>query len=103
MTLTVVRNHHESGPYRSKYFDYQRANRLVVRIDSDGSLVEVTAYAHSRESTLVDVAVDLPSMVGCPVQCSFCATGKYRRRLSAIEIVDLWKLIELHIPDQSDR
>lgn len=58
----------------------------VVLRRQDGQRIETVLMQHRDDRNTVCVSC----MVGCPVNCSFCATGKmgYRGSLSATEIVD---------------
>jgi len=51
----------------------------------DGELVEAVLIPEERRTTLC-----LSTQVGCPLECSFCATGAmgFRRNLATAEIVD---------------
>lgn len=53
---------------------------------SDGLFIEAVLMRHDRGRRTVCVS----SQVGCPMKCSFCATGKlgFKRNLTAEEIVD---------------
>lgn len=59
--------------------------KLLLRLD-DGHVVEAVGIP-SRDGTRLTVCVS--SQVGCPMRCSFCATGKggYARNLTKAEIV----------------
>lgn len=59
--------------------------KLLLRLN-DGHVVE-TVGIPSRDGTRLTVCVS--SQVGCPMRCSFCATGKggYARNLTKAEIV----------------
>ena len=59
--------------------------KLLLRL-ADGHVIE-TVGIPSRDGTRLTVCVS--SQVGCPMRCSFCATGKggYARNLTTAEIV----------------
>ncbi|HBA52537.1 TPA: 23S rRNA (adenine(2503)-C(2))-methyltransferase RlmN, partial [Candidatus Azambacteria bacterium] len=52
----------------------------------DGLFIEAVLMRHDRDRRTVCVS----SQAGCPMRCSFCATGKlgFKRNLTAEEIVD---------------
>ncbi len=58
--------------------------KLVLEAD-DGSLLEAVLIPEERRNTLC-----VSTQVGCPLACSFCATGKMglKRNLTVAEIVD---------------
>lgn len=87
----------EKGPYYSRYFNFQIARKFILRTQN-GDLIEVTRYEHYKDDVPIDVAVDIPTMVGCPIGCHFCAAAPYVRRLSSQEIIDAYCLA---ISDQS--
>lgn len=66
------------------------ARKFLVSLD-DGLRVECVALFHKRTLTAC-----ISSQVGCPVGCSFCATGRmgFRRNLCADEIVGQIGLME---------
>lgn len=57
---------------------------------SDGEAVETVLIRQSSSSGRVRNTVCLSSQVGCPLACSFCATGQagFNRNLSSAEIVE---------------
>jgi len=61
------------------------SNRALIYLD-DGSSVETVLLFHKDGRRTVCVS----SQVGCPLACSFCATGKlgFRRNLTTSEITD---------------
>ena len=61
--------------------------RKLVLETGDHELVEAVLIPEERRNTLC-----VSTQVGCPLACSFCATGKLglRRNLTVAEIVDQW-------------
>lgn len=74
--------------YMSRYYDTQHSHRYLVVLN-DGRAVEATAYYHSRNGHLQDLSIDVSTMLGCPVGCSFCESGSIARVrvLSVKEII----------------
>lgn len=62
--------------------------KLLLRLD-DGRVVE-TVGIPSEEASRKRLTVCVSSQVGCPMRCTFCATGKggFARNLQTHEIVD---------------
>lgn len=79
---------YNEGAYFSRYFDYQKAYRYVG-ILHDGNQIETTAYEHYLSNIPTTLAIDISTMVGCPMRCKFCAASmiEYKRILSVKEIV----------------
>jgi 23S rRNA (adenine2503-C2)-methyltransferase len=55
----------------------------------DGNKIETTAYQHYLNDAPVDLAIDIATMVGCPMSCKFCASASFPfvRSLSRFEMV----------------
>ena len=90
--MDIIYSEEEKGAYFSKYFNYQFATRFVIRL-LPGELVEATRYMHYLDGRPIDVVIDLPSMVGCPIRCLFCASSPMRRKLKAEEMAELFLLL----------
>ncbi len=73
--------------------------KLLLRL-SDGRVVE-TVGIPTEDATRKRLTVCVSSQVGCPMRCTFCATGKggFARNLAAHEIVDQ----VLHIEERFGR
>jgi 23S rRNA (adenine2503-C2)-methyltransferase len=69
----------------------------------DGKLIETTLYEHLRDGQLVDISIDISTMVGCPIGCKFCSatTGKYIRSLSSRELIDQFTSCLHHVKASS--
>ena len=81
--------HTREDEYQSRYFDYQRAYRYRAVLQDD-SKIECTAYLHFLKGQPTTLAIDVSTMVGCPVGCRFCAAGaiKFERPLTNSEMSD---------------
>ena len=88
--LLELKRTEKSGPYSSRFFDYQIANRYLFRLQ-DGRTIESGAYQHfsGAKRKPVALAIDISTMVGCPMQCKFCASSflTYIRPLTVEEMV----------------
>jgi 23S rRNA (adenine2503-C2)-methyltransferase len=75
-------------PYISRYFDRQISYRYLFKL-FDSNMVEATAYQHFLNGKPVDLAIDISSMVGCPMGCKFCESAliKYSRTLTTNEMI----------------
>lgn len=83
MRLLVCRD----DRYWSRYFDFQRAYRYVGTL-RDSLQIEASAYEHYASGTPSTLAIDISTMVGCPLRCRYCAAASvpYRRPLKESEI-----------------
>ena len=59
--------------------------KLVLRSVADGAVIEAVLIPEERRNTLC-----VSTQVGCPLTCSFCATGAmgFTRNLTTAEIID---------------
>mmetsp|Transcript_9043 Transcript_9043/g.29702 ORF Transcript_9043/g.29702 Transcript_9043/m.29702 type:complete len:435 (-) Transcript_9043:629-1933(-) len=69
--------------------------KLLIRLH-DGYVVETVGIPELNDGSRLTVCVS--SQVGCPMRCTFCATGKggFARNLTASEIVDQVLAVEDH-------
>lgn len=84
--------------FYSKYFNSQSAHRYLFEL-TDGTRIESSLYEHYIEANLADISIDISTMVGCPMQCRFCAsaTTGFIRDLSSAEMVEqVMKLTQLN-------
>ena len=93
---TIFKSHMKSSrvlrredAHYSKYFDRQVAYRHLLSL-KDGNKIESSAYQHFRGETPVALAIDISTMVGCPMKCKFCASSSisFSRSLSLQEIAE---------------
>lgn len=77
-----------SDAYLSRHFDSQTAHKYLFEL-TDKSEIETTVYEHRLSNNPVALAIDISTMVGCPMACRFCeATSvRYQRKLSVEELV----------------
>jgi len=96
--LELLTERHE--PFDSRYFDYQSAYRYALTLN-DGLKVECTAYKHFLGGQPTSLAIDISTMVGCPVKCKFCAAGamRYERTLTPEEMCQQVRLL-VQLSDQ---
>ncbi len=82
--LKIERTDH----FASRFFDFQASRKYLVHLE-DGAKIETTLYEHSLDGEATDVAIDISTMVGCPLGCTFCAsaTDEFLRSLSVEEVV----------------
>lgn len=78
----------------SMNFDSQIAYRYLFKLNC-GNTIETTAYLHYKNKIPSNLAIDISTMVGCPMDCQFCATSsqKYERQLTPEEIIEQVKLL----------
>ena len=67
----------------------------------DGSKIETVLMRHERDRNTVCVS----SQVGCPLGCSFCATGKlgFKRNLEIFEIVEQVLFFARHLKTKNEK
>jgi 23S rRNA (adenine2503-C2)-methyltransferase len=78
----------------SMNFDSQIAYRYLFQLNCKNT-IETTAYLHFKNKIPSNLAIDISTMVGCPMDCQFCATSsqKYERQLTSEEIIEQVKLL----------
>jgi 23S rRNA (adenine2503-C2)-methyltransferase len=72
--LQIVKTIKRTNRFSSRYFDFQVAYKYLLRL-LDNNLIETTAYQHYLNGVPTDLAIDISTMVGCPVGCRFCASA----------------------------
>ncbi len=72
--LPVISSHSKSSKYHARSWDYQDANRHILRSFS-GKNIEAMTIKHFRNSELRDVTIEVSNMFGCTVGCYFCAAN----------------------------
>jgi 23S rRNA (adenine2503-C2)-methyltransferase len=75
-------------------------HKWLLRLD-DNYFIETVFIPKSRRGTLC-----ISSQVGCPIGCSFCATGAmgFKRNLTLAEIIgQLWLVVRQLSPDKTTR
>lgn len=98
MNIKKINRFKREDKYNSRFFDYQIAYKYLFGLDN-GDKIEACAYQHFLKSTPVALAIDVSSMVGCPMNCVFCESALigYKKNLSLNEITDQFAyLIEKH-------
>lgn len=96
--LSVVEGFSRAERYNSRSFDRQVAHKYLFKLN-DGNVIETSGYQHYLGDTPVDYSVDISSMVGCPMRCTFCESAliNYDRTLLESEMVaQVAKLVEWH-------
>ncbi len=74
--------------FYSRFFDFQKSHKYLITLD-DGRRIETTCFEHFLNKNKTDIAIDITTMDGCPMQCLFCASSslKFNRYLSEEEIL----------------
>jgi 23S rRNA (adenine2503-C2)-methyltransferase len=99
--LTVVYEARREDRFDALTFDSQVAHKYVLRL-ADGNQVETAAYEHFRDGRRVRLAVDVSTMVGCPMRCVFCdaASLRYVRNLTPDEMTAQYAMaVDAHAGD----
>lgn len=76
--------------FLSRYFDHQVAYRYLFCL-SDGHTIEAGVYQHFLNNLPVGLAVEISTMIGCPMRCKFCASASipFVRSLTSEEMISL--------------
>jgi 23S rRNA (adenine2503-C2)-methyltransferase len=87
--LHPVRRLERQELFSSRHFDRQVGIRYLFQL-SDACNIETSLYKHYLHGQPQDISIDISTMVGCPMGCTFCAATYigFRRRLSAEEMVE---------------
>lgn len=85
VTVAMLRR---EDAFQARSFDYQIAYRYSLQL-RDRFSVEAGAYQHFLNGVPTELAIDISTMVGCPVQCRFCeaASIPFQRALQPLEMV----------------
>jgi adenine C2-methylase RlmN of 23S rRNA A2503 and tRNA A37 len=89
-TLTLIKKYSDCYPYTGHYFNRQKAQRYIFKINRLNKPVEASAYHQQIDGHDIKIAIELSSMFSCPVGCKFCASGSLGKSevLTENEIVE---------------
>lgn len=78
----------------SMNFDSQIGYRYLFQLNCK-NIIETSAYIHFKNKIPSNLAIDISTMVGCPMDCQFCATSlqEFKRQLTPEEIIEQVKLL----------
>ncbi len=99
--LQKIKVHKREDRFTSKNFDKQIAYKYLFKLKCK-NIIESAAYLHFMNGKPSNLAIDISTMVGCPMQCKFCESSmiKYVRDLNSKEIyAQVAKLIQTHSSD----
>lgn len=72
----LLKHHSEkSYSYVGRRFNGQRAVRCVFAVSRINRLIEASNYEQRAHGNPIKVAIELSTMFGCPIGCTFCASG----------------------------
>lgn len=87
--LWLQRYFENTYSYVGHQFNGQRAVRCVFLVPRIGQLIEASNYEQRLHDIPIKVAIELSTMFGCPVGCTFCASGE----LSDINFLQVDELV----------
>lgn len=98
-TLQLKKKYIDCYPYIGHYFNGQKAERYIFRSKRLGKLVEASAYYQQINGETIRIAIEISSMVSCPISCIFCASGSLGKTyfLTVDEIVEQGKIIAKNV------
>ncbi len=95
--LVILSNLCKEDYFESIYFNRQIAYRYKCRFieTSKDDYIETAAYKHYINDIPTTLAIDISTMVGCPLLCKFCESGllSYVRPLESEEMFAQAKLM----------
>jgi len=74
-TLTLIKRYSDCYPYVGHYFNQQKAQRYIFKINRLNKPIEASAYHQQIDGHDIKIAIELSSMFSCPIGCKFCASG----------------------------
>lgn len=81
-------------------WDSQVTRKLLLKIDSE-RVIECMAIIHYNGTEIRDLTFELSNMYGCPVKCSFCASGELTANCKNLKSLDYIRQINSLINESS--
>jgi 23S rRNA (adenine2503-C2)-methyltransferase len=77
-------------PHRKRVADHGQTTKYLFKLADAKTIETVVMHYDATERSRARTTICVSSQVGCPIGCSFCATGQsgFDRNLSEAEIVD---------------
>jgi len=88
--LTLEKKYNDCYPYIGHYFNGQKAERYIFRLERLNKPIEASAYHQQINGETIKVAIEVSSMFSCPIGCKFCASGS----LGAVDILTVEEIVE---------
>jgi 23S rRNA (adenine2503-C2)-methyltransferase len=78
------------SPHLKRVADHGQTTKYLFKLHDAKTIETVVMHYDATERSRARTTICVSSQVGCPIGCSFCATGKsgFDRNLSEAEIVD---------------
>lgn len=94
--MKLIHTCHVQNTYSASNWSFEDTYKLLF--DLDGSILEVGYFIHYKDvysRQPIEHVIELPSSVGCPFRCAFCASSllPYKRKLTSTELVSLFAVI----------
>lgn len=88
--MKLIREYHVQNTYSASNWAYEDTYKLVYQIED--TLFEVGYFVHYKtkeDLTPLEYVIELPSSLGCPIRCAFCASSllEYKRILFSDELM----------------
>ena len=103
--MREIKRYETWNRYQGSNWNYEHANKYILKLE-DSNLVEAGSFTHFNNKNIVKNVIELPSSLGCPMRCKFCASSSipFIRRLSIEEELVIFNHIyqngtlPLHVP-----
>lgn len=84
--MKEVSRYETCNRYKGSNWNYEHAIKYILQLGDD-ELVEVGCFTHFRDKKIIKNVIELPSSLGCPMRCKFCASSSipFLRKLSVEE------------------
>lgn len=94
--MKLIHTCHVQNTYSASNWSFEDTYKLLF--DLEGSILEVGYFIHYKDvysKHPIEHVIELPSSIGCPFRCAFCASSllPYQRKLSSTELVSLFTVI----------
>jgi adenine C2-methylase RlmN of 23S rRNA A2503 and tRNA A37 len=86
--------------FAARGWDTQVTRKLLLKIDSE-RVIECMAIIHYNKVEIRDLTFELSNMYGCPVKCSFCASGELTANCKNLKALDYIRQINSLIDESS--
>ena len=71
--MKVIKRYETWSRYQGSNWNYEHAIKYILQL-RDNNMVEVGCFTHFNNKKIVKNVIELPSSLGCPMRCRFCAS-----------------------------
>lgn len=94
--MKLIHTCHVQNRYAASNWSFENTYKLLFNVEK--SIIEVGFFIHYKDefsSQPIEYVIELPSSIGCPFRCAFCASSllDYKRKLSSDELIALYSEI----------